>query len=80
MFFQDHLALPGGTGPVYGHAVSRDLAHWAHMPVAIWNDKPYDSIGIYTGSATVLEDGTIARMHDRIRGGDIDGWHDCTYV
>ena len=53
LFFQDHLAMPSfngsGAGPVYGHAASKDLAHWARLPVAIWNDHRYDSVAIYTG-------------------------------
>lgn len=66
LFFQDHVAIPPGQGPVYGHVVSRDLAHWARMPVAIWNDEPYDSVAVYTGSATVLEDGSIAQIYPGI--------------
>ena len=27
VFFQDHLAMPGGSGPVWGHAASPDLVH-----------------------------------------------------
>jgi len=64
LFFQDHLAEPagGGAGPVYGHAASRDLAHWTRLPVAIWNDEEYDSQAIYTGSATVV-DGEIYQLY-----------------
>ena len=35
--------------------MSRDLVKWARMPVAIWNDKPYDRNSIYSGSATVVD-------------------------
>jgi len=62
LFYQDHLAMPPGHGPDYGHAVSRDLAHWAHLHVAIWNDKKYDNEAIYTGSATVV-DGKIVQLY-----------------
>jgi sucrose-6-phosphate hydrolase SacC (GH32 family) len=68
MFYQDHLALPNegaGSGPVYGHAVSRDLTKWARLPVAIWNDKPYDSVAIFTGSATVVN-GKMVQMYPGI--------------
>ena len=57
MFYQDHLAEAqggDGQGPDIGHAVSADLVRWAHLPVAVWNDQPYDSVAIYTGSATIV--------------------------
>lgn len=64
-FFQDHIAAPGGGGPVYGHFVSKDFVNWAQMPVAIWNGidasvwpprkTPYDTRAIYTGSAVVVD-------------------------
>ena len=54
LFYEDHLAEPTGRGPVYGHVVSADLAHWARQPVAIWNDQPYDSSAIFTGSASLV--------------------------
>jgi sucrose-6-phosphate hydrolase SacC (GH32 family) len=56
-FYQDHLAeVQGGNGmgPVIGHAVSADMVFWAHLPVAVWNDQPYDNVAIYTGSATIV--------------------------
>lgn len=62
LFWQNHLQRPGGGGPVYGHAASRDLAHWTRLPVAIWNDQAYDANGIYTGSATVV-DGQIYQVY-----------------
>ena len=64
VFWQAHLAQvdpvkkPGGgpaVGPVYGHAVSRDLVSWAHLPVSLWNDEFYDSKALYTGSATLVD-------------------------
>lgn len=56
LFFQDHLSQPGGSGPVYGHFVSKDWVHWAQLPVAIWNGPTaYDTRAIYTGSAAVIQ-------------------------
>lgn len=62
VFFQDHLAMTGGVGPVYGHFASRNLVHWTQLPVALWNDMPYDALGIYTGSATVVN-GQVVQVY-----------------
>ena len=59
--WEDHLAKPGGQY-VRGHAVSRDLTHWARMPVSLWNDRPYDDYAIFTGSATVV-DGHVVQIY-----------------
>ena len=64
-FYQKHCAIPVPgeviKGIVYGHVVSSDLVHWAHLPVAIWNDQPYDRYAIYSGSATVIDFGDGGR-------------------
>ncbi|KAJ1449760.1 glycosyl hydrolase [Pelagophyceae sp. CCMP2097] len=62
-FYQAHLARPGGHGPVYGHFASKDLVHWAALPVALWNGldaatgaaTAYDAVAVFTGSAVVVE-------------------------
>ena len=57
LFYQDHIAETqggDGQGPDIGHAVSADMVHWAHLPVAVWNDQPYDSVAIYSGSASIV--------------------------
>ncbi|CAK9039597.1 Beta-fructofuranosidase [Durusdinium trenchii] len=64
-FYQNHLAIGEGHGPIYGHFVSKDFVHWTEMPVAIWNGldssfspprlTTYDTVAIYTGSAVVVD-------------------------
>lgn len=62
LMYQDHLHAPvradapggPGGGPVWGHAVSRDLVRWHRMPVAVWNGPGWSDLrAIFTGSATV---------------------------
>lgn len=48
---------------VWGHAVSDDLIHWLHLPLAMVADQWYDEDGVWTGSATVLPDGKIAMLY-----------------
>ncbi|CAK9171140.1 unnamed protein product [Ilex paraguariensis] len=48
---------------VWGHAVSRDLIHWSHLPIAMVCDHWYDINGVWTGSATILSDGQIVMLY-----------------
>ncbi|KAI3453595.1 hypothetical protein Pfo_010258 [Paulownia fortunei] len=48
---------------VWGHAVSRDLIHWRHLPIAMVPDHWYDINGVWTGSATILEDGQLVMLY-----------------
>ncbi|KAH6755811.1 Glycosyl hydrolases family 32 protein [Perilla frutescens var. hirtella] len=47
----------------WGHAVSRDLIHWLHLPFAMVPDHWYDINGVWTGSATILPDGRIVMLY-----------------
>ena len=62
--YQNHVGLPTPGHPeyggrTYGHVVSRDLVHWAKMPISIWNDQDYDNFAIYSGSATIVDGQTV---------------------
>ncbi|KAK2978503.1 hypothetical protein RJ640_027280 [Escallonia rubra] len=48
---------------VWGHAISRDLIHWRHLPIAMVADHWYDINGVWTGSATVLPDGQVVMLY-----------------
>lgn len=48
---------------VWGHAVSSDLINWRHLPIAMVPDQWYDINGVWTGSATFLEDGKLIMLY-----------------
>ncbi|VAI68220.1 unnamed protein product [Triticum turgidum subsp. durum] len=63
-FFYQHN--PGGTGwgnISWGHAVSRDMVHWRHLPLAMVPEYWYDIEGVLTGSITVLPDGRVILLY-----------------
>nr|XP_020174832.2 sucrose:sucrose 1-fructosyltransferase-like isoform X2 [Aegilops tauschii subsp. strangulata] len=47
----------------WGHAVSRDMVHWHHLPLAMVPDRWYDINGVLTGSATILPDGNVVLLY-----------------
>ncbi|XP_050228907.1 acid beta-fructofuranosidase-like [Mercurialis annua] len=47
----------------WGHAVSKDLINWLHLPLALVPDQWYDQIGVWSGSATILPDGKIVMLY-----------------
>ncbi|KAI3705688.1 hypothetical protein L1987_75929 [Smallanthus sonchifolius] len=47
----------------WGHAVSKDLINWFHLPLAMVPDHWYDIQGVMTGSATFLPDGQIFMLY-----------------
>lgn len=48
---------------VWGHAVSKDLIHWLHLPLAMVADQWYDINGVWTGSATILPNDQIVMLY-----------------
>ena len=40
----------------WGHAKSKDLAHWEYLPIALAPDQDYDKNGCFSGSALVIDD------------------------
>jgi len=60
IFYQHRPDTLVPEGPVcWGHAVSDDLIHWEHRPIALHPDQPYeDKGGCYSGSA-IVKDGVL---------------------
>ena len=56
VFEKYHLMYQYLTPRQWGHAVSTDLVHWTQLPISLPNNEWYNAGGVYTGSATVLDD------------------------
>ncbi|PIA35732.1 hypothetical protein AQUCO_03500232v1 [Aquilegia coerulea] len=63
LFFQHNVNAAVWGIFVWGHAVSRDLINWLYLPPALEPDKWYDLIGVWTGSATILPNGSIVMLY-----------------
>ena len=74
MFYQYH-PYDSHWGPMHwGHAVSRDLLHWTHLPAVLAPDMPYDRDGCFSGNAIEMPDGRQMLMYTGVqRGPQEDG-------
>jgi beta-fructofuranosidase len=57
---------------VWAHSVSRDLVNWIALETAIEPSIPSDQYGCWSGSATILPDGTPAILYTGIDRPDIN--------
>eukprot|EP00882_Tetradesmus_deserticola_P027882 GHRQ01031021.1.p1 GENE.GHRQ01031021.1~~GHRQ01031021.1.p1 ORF type:complete len:289 (+),score=47.53 GHRQ01031021.1:214-1080(+) len=57
MFFQYNPRALAWGAPFWGHVVSQDLVHWTWLPPALLPDQPYDRGGVWSGSATIDNEG-----------------------
>ncbi|KAG7305168.1 hypothetical protein JYU34_009194 [Plutella xylostella] len=57
LFYQHNPYSSQQPGNVHwGHAKSKDLVHWEHLPIALFPDQWYDKNGVFSGSALVDND------------------------
>ncbi|MCD7472576.1 hypothetical protein HAX54_013848 [Datura stramonium] len=63
LFYQYNPEAAVWGNIIWGHAVSRDLIHWQHLPAAMVADQWYDINGVWTGSATILPDGKLVMLY-----------------
>ncbi|KAK9059232.1 hypothetical protein SSX86_021851 [Deinandra increscens subsp. villosa] len=63
LFYQYSPAAPVWGLIVWGHAVSRDMVHWRHLPIAMETDEWYDVNGVWTGSTTILPNNELVVLY-----------------
>lgn len=69
VFYQHNPLAPRWAPPHWAHAVSDDLVHWEHLPVAITpNMPPADDGGCWSG-CLVDDDGTPTILYTGVRDG-----------
>lgn len=55
IFYQHHPFCPAWGPMHWGHARSRDLITWEHLPIALAPSEDYDADGCFSGSAVEAE-------------------------
>lgn len=56
LFYQHFPYAPSWGTMHWGHAISDDLVHFTHLPIALYPSKAYDRNGCFSGSALVRDE------------------------
>ena len=55
LFYQHFPYAPAWGTIHWGHAVSKDLVHFKHLPIALYPSKIYDQNGCFSGSRVIYK-------------------------
>lgn len=58
----------------WGHARSRDLINWEHLPIALWPSKEKGEDHVYSGGALTTPDGHLKMFYTSIGKRDPEQW------
>lgn len=58
----------------WGHARSRDLVHWEHLPIALWPSTELGESHCFSGCAAVTGDGQPILIYTQVGPGDRAEW------
>ncbi|WP_422928178.1 glycoside hydrolase family 32 protein [Singulisphaera sp. PoT] len=74
MFYQFNPYGDGWGNMHWGHARSKDLVHWEHLPIALWASKDAGEDHVFSGSAAVGPDGKLILYYTSIGQRDPEQW------
>jgi beta-fructofuranosidase len=66
LFYQLNPTAPRGGNQHWGHARSRDLVNWEHLPIAIWPSTDRGERAIFSGGAITAPDGKVRLFYTSI--------------
>jgi sucrose-6-phosphate hydrolase SacC (GH32 family) len=58
----------------WGHVRSKDLAHWEHLPIALWPSKALGEEHVFSGSAAVTRKGQTMLFYTSVGGRLPEQW------
>ena len=74
LFYQLNPFAPLPGNQHWGHARSRDLVNWEHLPVAIWPSSDKGERAIYSGGAIIAKDGRPRLIYTSIGHPQPEQW------
>jgi beta-fructofuranosidase len=66
LFYQLNPSAPRAGNQHWGHARSRDLVNWEHLPIAIWPSTDRGERAIFSGGAITGPDGNVRLFYTSI--------------
>lgn len=68
MFYQKNDVFLGIAQQNWGHFTSSNLVDWEEQNAVLWPDEGWDQVGIWSGCAIILNDGTPAVAYTGVDG------------
>src|SRR5437868_3559069 len=74
LFYQLNPSAPSGGNQHWGHARSKDLVNWEHLPIAIWPSSDKGERAIFSGGAIIAKDGRPRLIYTSIGHAQPEQW------